>query len=207
MPFVRASAAGTASAGYAMRPKTGGFFGAEDDGPVVPTKKKARAIDEMLAEIKSRETHFSAASYWRCLSRRGSRASLAFRRVARVAEGCPFFFCETALVSRRLRGFGATLEEEGSAPHYPPQQEDFATYESTNLYINNLAANVTEEKLRKIFGHYGEVFSIKVMWPRSEDERRRNRNKGAPTAQRRGLFLLLQKSADAGAIRRRLLER
>ena len=50
--------------------------------------------------------------------------------------------------------------------------------ESTNLFVGNLGASVTEEKLRTAFGAFGDIFSVKVMWPRSEDERRRNRNKG-----------------------------
>ena len=37
---------------------------------------------------------------------------------------------------------------------------------------------MTEEALQRAFGAHGEVFSVKVMWPRSDDERRRGRNRG-----------------------------
>jgi U2-associated protein SR140 len=37
---------------------------------------------------------------------------------------------------------------------------------------------VTEEKLSRVFSRFGEIESVKVMWPRSEEERRRKRNCG-----------------------------
>ena len=45
-----------------------------------------------------------------------------------------------------------------------------------NLYIGNLAHEVTEETLTKIYAKYGELDSVKLMLPRNEDERRRKRN-------------------------------
>ncbi|KAG1685358.1 hypothetical protein DVH05_008462 [Phytophthora capsici] len=50
--------------------------------------------------------------------------------------------------------------------------------ETTNLYVGNLAPTVTEEALKAEFGRYGEVYSVKIMWPRSEEERARRRNCG-----------------------------
>ncbi|KAG7377544.1 U2 snRNP-associated SURP domain-containing protein [Phytophthora pseudosyringae] len=50
--------------------------------------------------------------------------------------------------------------------------------ETTNLYVGNLASTVTEEVLEAEFGRYGEVYSVKIMWPRSEEERARRRNCG-----------------------------
>ncbi|KAG3002076.1 hypothetical protein PC119_g16482 [Phytophthora cactorum] len=50
--------------------------------------------------------------------------------------------------------------------------------ETTNLYVGNLAPTVTEEVLQAEFGRYGEVYSVKIMWPRSEEERARRRNCG-----------------------------
>ncbi|KAG3243538.1 hypothetical protein PI124_g11648 [Phytophthora idaei] len=50
--------------------------------------------------------------------------------------------------------------------------------ETTNLYVGNLAPTVTEEVLQAKFGRYGEVYSVKIMWPRSEEERVRRRNCG-----------------------------
>ncbi|KAL3670081.1 hypothetical protein V7S43_004397 [Phytophthora oleae] len=50
--------------------------------------------------------------------------------------------------------------------------------ETTNLYVGNLAPTVTEEALKAEFGRYGEIYSVKIMWPRSEEERARRRNCG-----------------------------
>ncbi|CAG9462980.1 unnamed protein product [Pedinophyceae sp. YPF-701] len=59
--------------------------------------------------------------------------------------------------------------------------EDFATLSSgdpatTNLHISNLAPDVDEGILLREFGHYGPIASVKVMWPRCEEEVRRGRN-------------------------------
>ncbi|KAL8011609.1 putative RNA recognition motif domain, CID domain, SWAP/Surp superfamily [Plasmopara halstedii] len=50
--------------------------------------------------------------------------------------------------------------------------------ETTNLYVGNLAPTITEEVLKAEFERYGEVCSVKIMWPRSEEERARRRNCG-----------------------------
>lgn len=49
---------------------------------------------------------------------------------------------------------------------------------TTNLYVGNLAATVDEEVLKQEFLRYGDIASIKVMWPRDDDQRRRGRNCG-----------------------------
>ncbi len=45
-----------------------------------------------------------------------------------------------------------------------------------NLYVGNIAHEVTEEMLARIFSAHGEVESVKLMLPRSEEERKRKRN-------------------------------
>eukprot|EP00002_Diphylleia_rotans_P021167 TRINITY_DN4121_c0_g1_i9.p1 TRINITY_DN4121_c0_g1~~TRINITY_DN4121_c0_g1_i9.p1 ORF type:complete len:319 (-),score=78.85 TRINITY_DN4121_c0_g1_i9:2121-3077(-) len=47
---------------------------------------------------------------------------------------------------------------------------------TTNLYVGNVHPNITEEMLYKEFRQYGEIASIKIMWPRTEDEHKRARN-------------------------------
>ena len=49
---------------------------------------------------------------------------------------------------------------------------------TTNLYVGNLAPTVTEEVLIEQFGQYGDIASVKIMWPRSEEEKSRQRNCG-----------------------------
>jgi RNA recognition motif-containing protein len=67
-----------------------------------------------------------------------------------------------------------------------PEDEDAFT---TNLYLSNLSPHVTEELLCEIFGKFGEINSIKIMWPkRPEDDNSRRRNCG---------FVSFKKRADA----------
>jgi len=55
---------------------------------------------------------------------------------------------------------------------------------TTNLYLGNLssknpdAPKLSEQKLMEIFGRYGPLASIKIMWPRNDEERLRGRNCG-----------------------------
>ena len=50
--------------------------------------------------------------------------------------------------------------------------------DTTNLYVGNLAPTTTEETLNDIFSKFGEIYSVKIMWPRTEEERARKRNCG-----------------------------
>jgi len=81
-----------------------------------------------------------------------------------------------------LRSFGADVDgpapPRAAPPAYEGRTEGTGYQGTTNLCVNNLAATVTEEKLMQVFGAFGDIFSVKVMWPRSEDERRRGRNRG-----------------------------
>ncbi|XP_037821310.1 U2 snRNP-associated SURP motif-containing protein [Lucilia sericata] len=49
---------------------------------------------------------------------------------------------------------------------------------TTNLYLANLCPKISEQQLMEIFGRYGPLASIKIMWPRSEEEKMRERNCG-----------------------------
>lgn len=46
---------------------------------------------------------------------------------------------------------------------------------STNLYVGNLSPQTSEDDLREHFQAFGEVHSVKIMWPRSEDEAMRGK--------------------------------
>ena len=50
--------------------------------------------------------------------------------------------------------------------------------ESTNIYVGNLASSVTEEVLTRIFGKHGPLVSVKIMWPRGEEQKNRPHNCG-----------------------------
>lgn len=49
---------------------------------------------------------------------------------------------------------------------------------TTNLYLGNLCPKISEQQLMELFGKYGPLASIKIMWPRSEEEKSRGRNCG-----------------------------
>eukprot|EP01041_Mallomonas_annulata_P005425 gene5425-10875_t len=66
--------------------------------------------------------------------------------------------------------FTNTEPEKGSFDNGDP--------DTTNLYIGNLAPSITEELLYEVFGKFGPINSVKVMWPRTEEERLRKRNCG-----------------------------
>eukprot|EP00795_Rhopilema_esculentum_P016431 gene16431-7840_t len=57
---------------------------------------------------------------------------------------------------------------------------------TTNLYIGNINPKMTEEQLCKLFGQYGPLASVKIMWPRTDEEKARNRNCGFVAYMNRG---------------------
>ncbi|KAH9625865.1 hypothetical protein KSS87_008003 [Heliosperma pusillum] len=50
--------------------------------------------------------------------------------------------------------------------------------QTTNLYVGNLSPKVDENFLLRTFGRFGPIASVKIMWPRTEEERKRQRNCG-----------------------------
>ncbi|KAH9295687.1 hypothetical protein KI387_039275 [Taxus chinensis] len=50
--------------------------------------------------------------------------------------------------------------------------------QTTNLYVGNLSPQVDENFLLRTFGRFGPIASVKIMWPRTEEEHRRQRNCG-----------------------------
>jgi len=58
--------------------------------------------------------------------------------------------------------------------------------DSTNLYVGNVAPTVTEEGLKEKFERFGEIYSVKIMWPRTDEERARRRNCGFVSFMTRG---------------------
>jgi U2-associated protein SR140 len=50
--------------------------------------------------------------------------------------------------------------------------------QTTNLYVVNLSSKVDENFLLRTFGRFGPIASVKIMWPRTEEEKRRERHCG-----------------------------
>ncbi|XP_048744647.2 U2 snRNP-associated SURP motif-containing protein-like isoform X2 [Ostrea edulis] len=49
---------------------------------------------------------------------------------------------------------------------------------TTNIYVGNINPKMTEPQLCEIFGRFGPLASVKIMWPRTDEERNRGRNCG-----------------------------
>ncbi|KAJ3355939.1 U2 snRNP-associated SURP domain-containing protein [Entophlyctis luteolus] len=49
---------------------------------------------------------------------------------------------------------------------------------STNLFVGNLHPSVTEQRLCSVFAEFGPIGSVKIMWPRTQEEIDRERNTG-----------------------------
>ncbi|XP_043704862.1 protein RRC1-like isoform X2 [Telopea speciosissima] len=59
-----------------------------------------------------------------------------------------------------------------------PGSFDDGDPQTTNLYVGNLSPQVDENFLLRTFGRFGPIASVKIMWPRTEEEKRRQRNCG-----------------------------
>lgn len=77
---------------------------------------------------------------------------------------------EEELKSKYGKNDNNTEERTGS--------HDTGDPETTNLYIGNINPTVNEEMLCKKFAQYGPIASVKIMWPRTQEEKDRNRNCG-----------------------------
>ncbi|XP_052204072.1 protein RRC1 isoform X2 [Diospyros lotus] len=75
-------------------------------------------------------------------------------------------------------------------PSGKPGSFDDGDPQTTNLYVGNLSPQVDENFLLRTFGRFGPIASVKIMWPRTEEERRRQRNCG---------FVAFMNRADAQA--------
>lgn len=65
--------------------------------------------------------------------------------------------------------------QDSGSGRQPTSVEDPNT---TNIFISNLSPKTIEQDLMQRFGHYGLLASVKIMWPRSDDEKVRNANCG-----------------------------
>ncbi|KAK3749296.1 hypothetical protein QZH41_007560, partial [Actinostola sp. cb2023] len=68
---------------------------------------------------------------------------------------------------------------------YGSGSHDTGDPNTTNIYIGNISPKMNEEMLMKLFGKYGPLASVKIMWPRTDEEKSRNRNCGFVAYMRR----------------------
>ncbi|CAB4020463.1 U2 snRNP-associated SURP motif-containing -like, partial [Paramuricea clavata] len=77
-----------------------------------------------------------------------------------------------------LDSFPTLLSAPAKEEPYSYGSYDTGDPNTTNLYIGNISPEMNEEQLMKLFGQYGPLASVKIMWPRTEEEKSRNRNCG-----------------------------
>ncbi|GAA5800951.1 U2-associated SR140 protein [Helicostylum pulchrum] len=78
----------------------------------------------------------------------------------------------------------------------PQQVEDPGSYDdnnpnTTNLYVGNINPTMTESGLCQEFGKYGPIASVKIMWPRTQEEKDKGNNCGFVS------FMTRQDAAEA----------
>ncbi|BFZ00599.1 hypothetical protein BsWGS_03638 [Bradybaena similaris] len=82
---------------------------------------------------------------------------------------------DSDLLPASIRGNPYEYDIGGSFPKAAGEPGDENT---TNIYVGNINPKMTEKELCEIFGKYGPLASVKIMWPRTEEERQRGRNCG-----------------------------
>ncbi|XP_071838285.1 U2 snRNP-associated SURP motif-containing protein-like [Apostichopus japonicus] len=61
---------------------------------------------------------------------------------------------------------------------YTQGSYDYGDPTTTNIFLGSINPKMNEEMLCAEFGKYGPLASVKIMWPRTDEERARNRNCG-----------------------------
>ncbi|KAK6927661.1 RNA recognition motif domain, partial [Dillenia turbinata] len=127
----------------------------EEEKPKEKEKGKSRNIDYFMEELKheqeKRERRNQEREQWR--DGRHSENSVPPSRFDELPDD-----------------FDPSGKLPGSFDDGDPQ--------TTNLYVGNLSPQVDENFLLRTFGRFGPIASVKIMWPRTEEERRRQRNCG-----------------------------
>ncbi|XP_012065817.1 protein RRC1 isoform X2 [Jatropha curcas] len=125
----------------------------EEERPKEKEKGKTRNIDHFMEELKHehelRERRNQERERWR--------------------DGRP---SESAAPSSRFDELPDDFDPSGKGSF------DDGDPQTTNLYVGNLSPQVDENFLLRTFGRFGPIASVKIMWPRTEEERRRQRNCG-----------------------------
>mmetsp|Transcript_5859 Transcript_5859/g.24493 ORF Transcript_5859/g.24493 Transcript_5859/m.24493 type:complete len:456 (-) Transcript_5859:835-2202(-) len=174
----------------------------EKAGP--PTRQRAqsgrrRQIDSFLEELKSRQER-DAADPDHGSSRGGRRPPAGGSSSSSAGDhpfdasrsrGRPHAAPSAYGPSDRLKSVFSTGADDLDEP-FPAAwatsrvgSHDDGDPETTNLYVGNLAPGVTEEMLAERFGRFGAIDSVKIMWPRTDEERQRRRNCGFVSFARR----------------------
>ncbi|KAK2659076.1 hypothetical protein Ddye_005609 [Dipteronia dyeriana] len=126
----------------------------EEERPKEKEKGKSRNIDHFMEELKHEQ------------EMRERRNQDRDWRDGRLSE--------TSAPSSRFDELPDDFDPSGKLPG----SFDDGDPQTTNLYVGNLSPQVDENFLLRTFGRFGPIASVKIMWPRTEEERRRQRNCG-----------------------------
>ncbi|XP_038671148.1 U2 snRNP-associated SURP motif-containing protein [Scyliorhinus canicula] len=85
---------------------------------------------------------------------------------------------EDSSQSRRSSESSRRNRQTNALEEFTPGSHDAGDPTTTNLYIGNINPKMNEEMLCQEFGRFGPLASVKIMWPRTEEERARERNCG-----------------------------
>ncbi|KAM0943397.1 putative transcription regulator SAP family [Dioscorea sansibarensis] len=127
----------------------------EDEKPKEKEKGKTRVIDNFLEELKLEQE----------LREKRSQEREQWREGRHVDNSAP---------PSRFDELPDDFDPSGKLPG----SFDDGDPQTTNLYVGNLSPQVDENFLLRTFGRFGPIASVKIMWPRTEEERRRQRNCG-----------------------------
>ncbi|KAF4663441.1 U2 snRNP-associated SURP domain-containing protein [Perkinsus chesapeaki] len=133
------------------------------------SNSKTREMDDFLDEIKSRHQLRHEAEILKDKLNKGCFKGVEEIRVKeRLANlqarlGGIATLQESEMIGKAMRGGGMDNDGEYGGDEY----------DTANLYIGNLPFGVTEDMLIKEFGKYGSITSVKIMYPRTDEERSR----------------------------------
>uniref|UniRef100_A0A0E0G2I7 RRM domain-containing protein n=1 Tax=Oryza nivara TaxID=4536 RepID=A0A0E0G2I7_ORYNI len=127
----------------------------EEERPKEKERRKPRVIDEFMEELKFEKELRQKRNQEREQWREGRHT-------------------DTSASSSRFDELPDELDPIGKLPG----SFDDGDPQTTNLYVGNLSPKVDENFLMRTFGRFGPIASVKIMWPRTEEERRRQRNCG-----------------------------
>ncbi|KAJ1443332.1 hypothetical protein B484DRAFT_389608, partial [Ochromonadaceae sp. CCMP2298] len=155
-----------------------GGTGGTGGGGIYRPPGRGGEMDKMLLEMQGREAAASAPS---------STSSAPLKTLApKGSRQIDFFLDEIKSAHQQgtsVQYFPPTAQESAQQSREAQRERERGSHDrgdqaTTNLYIGNLAPTATEEHLLALFGRCGPINSVKVMWPRTDEERARKRNCG-----------------------------
>eukprot|EP01040_Poterioochromonas_malhamensis_P009251 gene9251-10040_t len=156
----------------------GGAGGGRGNGDVYRMSQSSSAgrpsknseMDKLMQEMKTSSSTSKESQPWQAEKKPKREMDMLFEEIKNKHQG--------GGPGGESGLFGSLTEEEISFYGLDRGSFDNGDPHTTNLYIGNLNPTTTEEELVKLFGRYGEINSVKVMWPRSDEERLKKKNNG-----------------------------